>query len=95
MIESGRGLAGIEDALERLRTDPAFMAQLASDPRSALAGYELTADDLSRLAKAVSRGKSVVEQRTSKAGFFGLFAQITEDRRVIIRGPNTPEEEPA
>jgi hypothetical protein len=96
MIESGRRLAGIEDALERLRTDPAFKAQLASDPRSALAGYELTADDLSRLARAVSnRGKSVVEQRTSKAGFFGLFAQITEDHRVIIRGPNTPEEEPA
>jgi hypothetical protein len=89
-------LAGIEDALERLHTDPAFKAQLATDPRSALAGYELTADDLSRLARAISnRGKSVVEQRTSKAGFFGLFAQITEDRRVIIRGPNTPEEEPA
>jgi len=88
-------MAGIEDALDRLRTDPAFRAQLATDPRSALAGSELSADDLSRLAKAVSansHGKSVVEQRTSKAGFFGLFAQITEGAGVIIRGPSSPEE---
>jgi hypothetical protein len=88
-------MAGIEDALERLRTDPAFRAQLATDLRSALAGYELSADDLSRLAKAVSannHGKCVVEQRTSKAGFFGLFAQITEGTGVIIRGPSSPEE---
>lgn len=87
-------MAGIEDVLERLRTDPAFKARLATDPGSALAGYELTADDLSRLARLVSANKSVVEQRTSKAGFFGLFAQVSEGR-VIIRGPATPEEEPA
>ena len=93
-------MAGIEDALERLRTDPAFRAELATDPGSALAGYRLTADDLSRLAIAAASnnsGKSVVEQRTSKAGFFGLFAQITEGAGVIIRGPNSPPapEEPA
>lgn len=87
-------MAGIEDALERLRTDPAFRAALATDPRSALIGYELTADDLSRLAKAVSaNGKTVVEQRTSKAGFFGLFAQITENAGVVIRGPSSPPDE--
>ncbi len=89
-------MAGIEDALERLRTDPAFRAALATDPRSALAGYELTADDLSRLARAVSanhHGQSVGKQRTSKAGFFGLFAQITENAGVVIRGPSSPPEE--
>jgi hypothetical protein len=91
-------MAGLEDALDRLRCDPAFRAQLATDPRSALAGYDLSGDDLSVLAKAVSadnRGKSAVEQRTSKAGFFGLFAQITEDAGVVIRGPSSPETDPA
>jgi hypothetical protein len=89
-------MAGIEDVLDRLRTDPAFRAQLGTDPRSALAGYELTAEDLTRLVNlvdATNRDKSIVEQRTSKAGFFGLFAQIT-DGHVIIRGPSSPEEEP-
>ncbi|HEV2783430.1 MAG TPA: Os1348 family NHLP clan protein [Actinophytocola sp.] len=85
-------MAGLEDALERLATDPAFKAQLATDPRAALAGYELSADDLSVLAKRVgANGASAVEQRTSKAGFFGLFAQITEDAGVVIRGPASSE----
>ena len=85
-------MAGIEDALERLRTDPAFRTQLGTDPRSALAGYELTADDVSELARRVepnNHDKSVAEQRTAKAGFFGLFAQITKDAGVIIRGPSS------
>jgi hypothetical protein len=89
-------VAGIEDALERLRTDPAFRSQLATDPRSALAGYELSGDDLAELARAVSthhNGASAVEQRTSKAGFFGLFAQVTEGSGVVIRGPNSPAED--
>ncbi|HEV8556467.1 MAG TPA: hypothetical protein VGR06_08740 [Actinophytocola sp.] len=88
-------MPGLEDALARLITDPAFKAQLTTDPRSALAGYELSADDLSVLAREVgadNHGQSVVEQRTSKAGFFGLFAQITEDAGVIIRGPGTAAE---
>ena len=93
-------MPGIEDALARLITDPAFKAQLATDPRSALAGYELSADDLSVLAKEVganNHGKSVVEQRTSKAGFFGLFAQITDHNGVVIHGPASPpdDERPA
>jgi hypothetical protein len=89
-------VAGIEDALDRLRTDPAFRAQLVTDPRSALAGYELSGDDLAELARALGahhNGASVVEQRTSKAGFFGLFAQVTEGSGVIIRGPNSPPED--
>jgi hypothetical protein len=88
-------MAGLQDALDRLRSDPAFRAQLATDPRAALAGYELSADDLSELAREVdasNHGQSAVEQRTSKAGFFGLFAQITTEAGVVIRGPNTPRE---
>jgi hypothetical protein len=87
-------MPGIEDALARLITDPAFKERLTTDPRSALAGYELSADDLSVLAREVgadNRSKSVVEQRTSKAGFFGLFAAITEDAGVVIHGPASPE----
>jgi hypothetical protein len=84
-------MPGIEDALERLTTDPAFRAALMTDPATALAGYELSADDLSLLAKRVgANGQSAVEQRTSKAGFFGLFAQITENDEVVIRGPSSP-----
>jgi hypothetical protein len=89
-------MPGIDDVLERLITDPTFKAQLATDPRSALAGYELTADDLSLLARQVSGndgGRSMVEQRTSKAGFFGLFAQVTDGDGVIIRGPSSPPDE--
>lgn len=84
-------MAGLADALERLRTDPAFISRLVTDPRSALAGYDLSADDLSVLAKAVddcNAEASAVEQRTSKAGFFGLFAQITEDHE-----PSAPTHE--
>ncbi|MFL6143378.1 MAG: hypothetical protein ACJ72N_16125 [Labedaea sp.] len=86
-------MPGIEDALARLHADPAFRAQLATDPRSALAGYELSADDLSVLARKVgANGRSVVEQRTSRAGFFGLFAEITEDAGVVIHGPSSADE---
>lgn len=73
-------MAGIDDVLERLITDPAFKANLAADPRAALAGYQLSANDLSLLAQQVSSddgGQSAVEQRTSKAGFFALFSQFS------------------
>jgi hypothetical protein len=84
-------MPGIEDALERLDTDPAFRAALRTDPATALTGYTLTADDLSLLARRVGANGNAVEQRTSRAGFFGLFAQVTEDQGVIIRGPSSPE----
>ncbi|HET9142929.1 Os1348 family NHLP clan protein [Actinophytocola sp.] len=84
-------MPGIEDALERLTTDAAFRAALRTDPRTALAGYTLTADDVSLLARRVGANGNAVEQRTSRAGFFGLFAQVTEDQGVIIRGPSSPD----
>ena len=37
--------------LERATTDAAFRAQLGSDPQSALAGYELTAEEQAALTR--------------------------------------------
>ena len=72
-------MAGIDDVLERLVTDASFKKQLVTDPKAALAGYELTADDVQLLAAQVTDDTGslgAVEQRTSKAGLFGLFSQL-------------------
>jgi hypothetical protein len=37
--------------VERVSTDPAFRAQFESDPESALAGYNLTADERAALIR--------------------------------------------
>ena len=73
-------MAGIDDVLERLLTDAGFARQLAADPADALAGYELSAEDLDLLSAQVSfdRGAlSNVEERISKAGMFGLLSSFT------------------
>jgi hypothetical protein len=73
-------MAGIDDVLERLLTDAGFARQLAADPADALAGYELSGDDLDLLSAQVSfdRGSlSTVEERISKAGMFGLLSSFT------------------
>jgi hypothetical protein len=90
-------MPGIEDVLERLVTDPAFRALLRTDPGSALTGYTLTAEDLSLLARQVGTADGAtnpVEQRTARAGFFGLYAQVDNGSGVVIRGPNSPPQEP-
>jgi hypothetical protein len=72
-------VAGIDDVLERLLTDAGFAQRLAQDPVGALAGYELSVDDLALLATQVSfdRGAlSQVEERISKAGMFGLLGSF-------------------
>jgi hypothetical protein len=72
-------MAGIDDVLERLVTDASFKKELVTDPKAALAGYELTADDVQLLAAQVTDDTGslgAVEQRTSKAGLFGLFSQL-------------------
>jgi len=72
-------MAGIDDVLERLLKDAAFAQQLARDPVAALAGYELSDDDLSLLSTQVNldRGSfSQVEERISKAGMFGLLSGL-------------------
>ena len=73
-------MAGIDEVLERLLTDAQFARDLAQDPASALAGYELTADDLTLLSTQVSfdpGALSLVEERISKSSFFGLLTTIT------------------
>jgi len=62
-------------------TDPTFTRALAQDPANALAGYSLSDEDLSLLSTQVSfdRGAvSTVEERTSKAGLFGLLSTFAE-----------------
>jgi len=73
-------MAGIDEVLERLLTDAQFARHLAQDPASTLAGYELTADDLTLLSTQVSfdpGALSLVEERISKSSMFGLLTTIT------------------
>ncbi|GGM75969.1 hypothetical protein ACFFX1_47045 [Dactylosporangium sucinum] len=72
-------MSDFDDVLERLLSDPGFKARLAADPASALAGYRLSAEELEVLRVQVGAdpgGESRVEQRTSKAGMFGLFSEM-------------------
>lgn len=76
----GGSMADIDGILERLVTDQSFRAQLSSDPAAALAGYDLSADDLTLLASSLDEGDSGqrgVEQRTSKSAIVGLLASLT------------------
>lgn len=72
-------MSDFDTVLERLLTDSGFTGALAADPDRALAGYDLTADERDLLRSQVSSdpgGNSGVEQRTSKAGLFGLLAPL-------------------
>lgn len=52
--------------LHRLRHEPGFGAELARDPQAALAGYELTAEDLRHLAdRCTPRTEEVQNHRPS------------------------------
>jgi len=65
--------------LERLLTDPAFAAALASNRVAALAGYDLDVQELELLSAQVggdAGGEHVVETRESKASMFGLLAPL-------------------
>jgi hypothetical protein len=73
-------MADIDDVLERLLTDADFAHRLASDPSGALAGYSLSQDDVTLLSTQVSfdpGALSLVEERISKAGMFGLLTSFT------------------
>lgn len=72
-------MSDIDTVLERLVTDAAFRGQLGSDPAAALAGYDLSADDLQLLASSLDdgdAGQRGVEQRTSKSAVLGLLASF-------------------
>ena len=71
---------GLDDALERLVTDPGFRELIAADPQAALDGFDLTTEELGVLASAIGGddegGERGVEARQSKAGMLGLFAPV-------------------
>ena len=83
--------AGDLDAvLERMSHDGGFRDAVVRDPRAALAGYALSADDLRELTTRLAddhESLDPVEQRTSKAGLFALFsgalARVGERRQVL------------
>lgn len=67
-------MAGIDEVLERLVTDPEFRARLATDPADALSGYLLAADDLTLLATRLSLdagAPGAVEQRINRTALAG------------------------
>jgi hypothetical protein len=70
-------MAGIDEVLERLVTDPEFRARLAANPVEALSGYMLYDEDLEVLAATLSEDQGAsgtVERRTSKTTLAGLLA---------------------
>lgn len=83
--------AGDLDAvLERMSHDGGFRDAVVRDPRAALAGYALSADELRELTNRLAddhESLDPVEQRTSKAGLFALFsgalARVGERRQVL------------
>jgi hypothetical protein len=71
-------MADIDEVLSRL-ADAEFRAHLVRDPKTALAGYDLTTEDLDRLATEVGTATlGPVEQRVSRAGFLALFCERLE-----------------
>ncbi len=81
-------MPGLNEVLERLVGDGDFRARLQRDPIGALAGYDLSAEDLELLTSQVSEvaGRSgSVQARTSKAGLFGLLGGV-DDLASAITG---------
>ena len=72
-------MSDLDTVLERLITDTEFRRVLATDPAHALHPYRLTADERTLLLTQVSPDTTTgsrVEQRTSKAGMFGLLGEL-------------------
>lgn len=72
-------MPGRDELLERLVNEPGFRAVLTADPRSALAEYDLDADDLVVVTAALTSGAGVsgaVEHRQSKSTLGGMLAGL-------------------
>ncbi|MFV2021238.1 Os1348 family NHLP clan protein [Micromonospora sp. LOL_023] len=74
-------MSDFDTVLERLLTDPAFASALASDPGAALAGYQLTADEVALLGTQLGGGEdatgtAAVETRANQSSAFGLFSPL-------------------
>jgi hypothetical protein len=90
-------MAGIDDVLERLITDDRFREQLATDPDTALAGYDLSADERALLATRVTTdaGQSgVLEARASRAGLFGLLGGLDELADAVVASDGVASDAP-
>lgn len=75
-------MPSLDEVLERLRSDKDFRVHLEHDPRAALDGYDLTTDELTRLAAQVvadHHAEDPIARRTAQAGFFALFANPAGD----------------
>jgi len=83
-------MAAIDDVLEQLHQDPAFREHLARDPAVALEGYDLSADDLSRLVDAVAADASPDQQRPRRSAFFALVAKRAAEERDAGTSPPPP-----
>ncbi|HET8682931.1 MAG TPA: hypothetical protein VFM54_13835 [Micromonosporaceae bacterium] len=74
-------MSDFDTVLERLLTDPAFAAALATDRSAALSGYHLAPDEIALLSAQLGGdqgGQHAVEARESKASIFGLLAPLVE-----------------
>ena len=73
-------MSDFDEVLERLLTDPSFLARLAADPARALAGYVLDANEVEVLRQQVSADAgaqaALVEDRVSQSSTFGLFSSF-------------------
>jgi hypothetical protein len=74
------GHTALVEVLERASTDPAFRAQIQSDPKGALAGYDLTAEERA----------AIVAGDPEPLRALGVDARITKtiDTPVIPQGDN-------
>jgi hypothetical protein len=70
-------MSDIARVLERLVDDVSFRDELRTDPQAALAGYDLSTDDLRVLAAQVTGDGDPrpVERRTSRSALFSLLAR--------------------
>jgi hypothetical protein len=74
-------MSDIEEVLTRLRADHGFRDELERDPRAALAGYQLTADDLRSLADhAAADERHTSARRSSRSALLALLAASEPDQ---------------
>lgn len=88
-------MSDFDTVLERLLTDPGFARALAADPGRALAGYRLSAEEVSLLRTQVSEDAGAdhaVETRTSQSSLAGLFGPVSSSASVADFGEVTPAE---
>ncbi len=91
-------MAGIDDVLERIVTDTEFRHQLSTDPHRALAGYDLTDDEMELVTLQLSTDAGAaggMEQRITKSTMVGLLALagdlIATEPTAAASSPNLHE----